>query len=47
MMDKKEQEQYLTTIKKYSLEAQAPYKTLSMKEILLSGTYNGPPKYLK
>ncbi len=47
MMDGRDQDLNLSTIKKYSLEAQAPYKTVSMKEVLQSGTYSGPPKYLK
>jgi hypothetical protein len=31
----------------YADKAEKPYKTASMKEIHATGTYNGPPKYLK
>jgi hypothetical protein len=37
----------MSSIKKYAMTAQEPYKTVSMRDVQLSGTYTGPPKYLK
>ena len=47
MMEQKENGEKISTIRQYAMEAQAPYKTISMKDVLASGTFTGAPKYLK
>jgi len=47
MMEERENSEFVSNIRRYSLQAQAGYKTHSMKDIAMSGTYTGAPKYLK
>lgn len=46
-MEIREQNDNISSIQKYAMTAQGPYQTLSMRDVEKSGTYSGPPKYLR
>ena len=46
-MAKREAGEQLSVIQKYARDAQLPYKSVSMNDVVESGNYTGPPKYLK
>ena len=47
MVYERDNTEQISNIARYAEEAEAPYRTLSMKDVAASGTYTGPPKYLK
>lgn len=47
MMEERERNGQMSNIQLYAESVQKPYLTKTMKEVVASGTYTGPPKYLK
>lgn len=47
MVYERDNTEQISNIARYAEEAEAPYRTLSMKDVAASGTYTGPPKYLR